>query len=110
MTFDINTITSLTGVTGAGRVTTSAADRLSMGATDQHAVELDVLPSSPPPELYDQFQVASDAYDRLAARGLQIQFNTRDGGGLNVNLRDSSGTEVKTLTASQALAVAAGWA
>ena len=72
-------------------------------------VELDSLPTSPPPEVAKAMAVASDAYDQLSATGHQIHFDfDRTGGGFAVELQDLNGNPLSTLSGSEALQIAGG--
>jgi hypothetical protein len=63
---------------------------------------------SPPPEVLDAIGVAADAWQRLTGSGHSLRFTPQGRGRVSVQVIDSSGATVGTLSASQALAVAAG--
>jgi hypothetical protein len=72
------------------------------------AVSLDTLPISPPPEIWQEIQVASEAADKLAASGRSLSFNVDPSTGrLLAAIHDSSG-RVRTLSPTMVLRLAAG--
>jgi hypothetical protein len=70
---------------------------------------LDAIPASPPPEVLDATGVAARAYDRLAAAGRQLHFETNaQTGHLSVQVLDSKNNVLGTVSASKLLELAAG--
>jgi hypothetical protein len=69
----------------------------------------DQLPESPPPEVTQAIEVASEAYEVLSATGQQVHFGLDPWArALEVELRDLHGNPLSTLSASDALQLAAG--
>lgn len=67
------------------------------------------LPESPPPEVRRAIEAASEAYDVLNATGQRVHFGfDQQGQAVAVELRDLDGNPLSTLTASDALQLAAG--
>ena len=93
------------GVAATTRAPAAAAQ--DMGAADD-AVNVDVLPSAPPPEVLDAIAAANSAGEQLAARGLRVSFGADTGGKLQVQLKDADGTTLSTLKPSDVLAIAEG--
>jgi hypothetical protein len=84
----------------------SAAAR---SAAAQSAVSLQTLPSSPPPEVFEQMAGAAQRYDELTAQGRELRFaRNEESGRTQIEVRDRQGRLVKTLSPAQALAIAAG--
>lgn len=80
-------------------------------ATDA-AVRVDLdssFPQTPPPEVTQAIDVASNAYDQLSATGQQLHFSVNTPtGGVAVELRDLDGNPLFTISASEALRIAGG--
>ena len=72
-------------------------------------VSLDTIPSSPPHEVLEQMASAAQVHGALSSQGRELRF-TRDqqSGRTRVEVRDRQGNVLKTLSAAQALEVAAG--
>lgn len=85
---------------GAGKATGAAAV--------PPAASLDAIPSSPPPEVLEQMTQAHQIYEQLAADGKSLHFDHDESGRATVELRDSSGTSLRTLSLAEALDLAAG--
>jgi hypothetical protein len=96
---------SITAPAGAGtRVPVS-----SPAASSQEAVNVDMIPSSPPPEVHDAIGVAAQSFEKLLASGREIGFGidptTRK---VIIEVRDTQGNLLWTAPASKALDIAAG--
>ena len=72
------------------------------------AASLDAIPSSPPPEVLEQMAQAHQIYEQLAADGKSLHFDHDESGPATVELRDSNGTSLRTLSLAEALDLAAG--
>jgi hypothetical protein len=73
------------------------------------AVDLDTLPISPPPEVWQEIQVAYQAANRLAASGQSLTFDVDPRTGrLIAAVHDPEGHTVRTLAPSAVLRLAAG--
>ena len=73
------------------------------------SVTVDTMPSSPPPEVLDAIATASDSFDRLSAANRRLHFGIdQPGGRVTVQVHDTEGNVLGTLSPSQALEVAAG--
>lgn len=67
------------------------------------------LPDSPPPEVRRAIEAASEVYDVLNATGQRVHFGfAQRGQAIAVELRDLDGNPLSTLSASDALQLAAG--
>jgi hypothetical protein len=70
---------------------------------------IEITRSSPPEEVLEQMAHADAINDRLRERGYQIGFAlSRDATCLQIELRDSGGTLLRTLSAEEAVEIAAG--
>jgi hypothetical protein len=72
------------------------------------AASVDAIPSSPPPEVLEQMAQAHRVYEQLAADGKSLHFGHDQAGRATVEMRDSSGAPLRTLSLSEALDLAAG--
>lgn len=72
------------------------------------AASVDAIPSSPPPEVLEQMAQAHRIYEQLAADGKSLHFDHDEAGRAMVELRDSNGTSLRTLSLAEALDLAAG--
>jgi uncharacterized FlaG/YvyC family protein len=76
---------------------------------DVDAVQLDMIPSSPPEELYDQIDAAASRVDELKAEGRELHFAFDDASKrVVVEVRDLKGNVLRTIPPSKALSVATG--
>ena len=99
-----------TAVAGAAGASTTDPDTSAVDAADDdQAVSVSALPASPPPELSDAIAAAADAYDQLAASGRSLHFALDPPTGrLTIQLQDSAGNVLSTLSPSQVLDAADG--
>lgn len=99
-----------TSVGPAGAARTGATET-SPTTESEAPVSLDTLPSSPPPEVVAQIQTAGANYESLRAQGYEVHYSydeqTRK---TTVQLRDGSGTILKTLSPAEAVDLAMGGA
>jgi hypothetical protein len=109
MSHEISNVTAAPPVAPVARPSRPAAASPAATSTSDDAVRVDTTPSVPPPEVMDQIASASAAYDRLTATGHQLHFavdqNTR---AVSIELHDTQGNVLGTLSPSQVLDVAAG--
>ncbi len=76
---------------------------------DDDAVQLDMIPSSPPPELYDQIDAAASRVDELKAEGRELHFSFDDASKrVQIEVRDLKGNVLRTIPPSKAISVATG--
>jgi flagellar protein FlaG len=76
---------------------------------DSDAVQLDMIPSSPPEELYDQIDAAASRVDELKAEGRELHFSFDNASKrVQIEVRDLKGNVVRTIPPSKALSVATG--
>jgi hypothetical protein len=72
-------------------------------------VSLDTFPSSPPRQVLDEISAAGAAYQRLRAQGRELVFSPDEQtGALTIKLRDQSGNDLRTVSPSEAIDIAAG--
>ena len=72
-------------------------------------VSLDTFPSSPPQQVLDEISAAGAAYQRLQAQGRELVFSPDEQtGALTIKLRDHSGNDLRTVSPSEAIDIAAG--
>jgi hypothetical protein len=93
---------------GAGDARRPCAAR-SASAPMTPSVSLRTFPSGPPPEVLDEMASAARVHDALRAQGRELHFAHDAGSGrMTVQVRDSSGHVLRTISPSEALEVAAG--
>jgi uncharacterized FlaG/YvyC family protein len=110
MSFNINSVPSAAAAQAAASQVSRAAPAASAASQpDDSAVHVDMIPSSPPPEVHDAMGVAADSYEKLrqANRHLSFQVDDRTGK-LTVEVHDLNGNLLFTVPASKALDIAGG--
>lgn len=76
---------------------------------DVDAVQLDMIPSSPPAELHDQIDAAAQRVDELKADGRELHFSFNEHSKrVEIQVRDLKGNVLRTIPPSHALAVISG--
>ena len=76
---------------------------------DVDAVQLDMIPSSPPEELYDQIDAAAMRVDELKSEGRELHFSfNEESKRVQIEVRDLKGNVLRTIPTSKALSVATG--
>jgi uncharacterized FlaG/YvyC family protein len=76
---------------------------------DVDAVQLDMIPSSPPQELHAQIDAAAQRVDELKADGRELHFSyNEESKRVQIEVRDLKGTVLRTIPPSKALSVATG--
>jgi hypothetical protein len=73
-----------------------------------HPSSLDLIPSSPPPEVLDAMTEADRVYESLHAEGCEVRFRLDSGHGVSIELIDHECHERVVLTPNQALELACG--
>jgi hypothetical protein len=95
-----------TSATRAGTHVPASSPRF---ASADEPVKVDMIPSSPPPEVHDAIGVAAQSYQKLFASGRELGFGidptTRK---VVIQVRDTQGNLLWTAPPSKALAIAAG--
>jgi flagellar protein FlaG len=73
------------------------------------AVQLDMIPSSPPAELHDQIDAAAKRVDDLQAEGRELHFSyNEESKRVQIQVKDLNGNVLRTIPPSKALSVATG--
>jgi hypothetical protein len=73
------------------------------------SVSLQTFPSRPPQEVLDEMASAARVHDALRAQGRELHFaHDPQSGRMTVQVRDSGGQVLRTISPSEALEVAAG--
>jgi hypothetical protein len=72
------------------------------------AASVQAIPSSPPAAVLEQMAQAHHIYEQLAAEGKSLHFDHDQAGRATVEMRDSNGAPLRTLSLSEALDLAAG--
>ncbi|MEA2458975.1 MAG: hypothetical protein QOC95_1947 [Thermoleophilaceae bacterium] len=78
------------------------------GAALDAAVNVNTLPSSPPPSVLDEMDKASRVADALRAQKRELHFEPTASGRVVVQVRDLDGNVIRTIPPAQALDIAAG--
>ena len=73
------------------------------------AVSVDAIPSTPPAELYEEMNAASQRVDQLRAEGRELHFSYDEHEGrVQIEVRDLEGKVIRTIPPSKLLDVAGG--
>ena len=72
------------------------------------AVAIEAARGGPPPEVLEQMAGASEIHAGLRRSGAALRFSGGEGEGLRIELWRDQGASMRTLTASEAVAIAAG--
>jgi uncharacterized FlaG/YvyC family protein len=108
MSFEVPPVSSSTSVPASAPVERTDKPQAANGK-DVDAVQLDMIPSSPPPELYDQIDAAAGRVDELKAEGRELHFAYNDTSKrVEIQVRDLKGNVLRTIPPSKALSVASG--
>jgi uncharacterized FlaG/YvyC family protein len=76
---------------------------------DSVAVQVDMIPGSPPPELHDEIDAASKRVDELRAEGRELHFSfDHQSQRVAIQVRDLDGNVLRTIPPSKALQVVSG--
>lgn len=96
-----------TSLAPSGAMRAVLAPQLSPLSESEAPVSLDTLPSTPPPDVVAQIQTAGANYESLRAQGYEVQYSyDEQARKTTVQLLDSSGTVVKTLSPAEAVELA----
>jgi uncharacterized FlaG/YvyC family protein len=108
MSFEVPPVSSSTPVPASAPVERTDKPQAANGK-DVDAVQLDMIPSSPPVELYDQIDAAANRVDELKADGRELHFSFDNSSKrVQIEVRDLKGNVLRTIPPSKALSVAAG--
>jgi len=79
------------------------------GLASEAPVSVDTFPTTPPPEVLDAMASAATAYAALKAQGLTVHYSyDSQAHRASAELRDGEGRVVRSLSPSEAVALAAG--
>lgn len=105
---------STSRATSVARISAARAalvQQTSATSESEAPVSLDTLPSTPPPEVISQIQTAGATYESLRAQGYEVHYGyDEQARKTTAQLRDASGTVVKTLSPAEAVDLAMGGA
>ncbi|HEY1597291.1 MAG TPA: flagellar protein FlaG [Thermoleophilaceae bacterium] len=90
--------------------TTQRTDKpLAATTREDDAVHVDMIPASPPAELHDQIDAASQRVDDLQAKGRELHFSLDESSKrVVIEVRDTKGNVLSTIPPSKALDVVSG--
>lgn len=109
MSFDIASVGRTPPTTGPAAAAQSSGSSASTSSTATDPVKVDMIPSSPPPEVQDAMGVAAQSYDNLQASGKGLHFKVDEATGkLTVEVHDQHGNLLFSVPASKALDIASG--
>ncbi|HEV7941314.1 MAG TPA: hypothetical protein VGP17_00785 [Solirubrobacteraceae bacterium] len=98
-----------TSLAPSGAMRALLAPQTSPLSESEAPVSLDTLPSTPPPDVVAQIQTAGANYEGLRAQGYEVHYSYDEQARKTiVQLLDSSGTVVKTLSPAEAVELAMG--
>jgi hypothetical protein len=108
MSFEVPPVSSTPAVPASAPV--ERTDKpYAVNGKDVDSVQLDMIPSSPPPELYGQIDAAADRVDELKAEGRELHFSfDHSSKRVQIEVRDLKGNVLRTIPPSKALSVATG--
>ncbi len=100
-------------VSGAEQVmpaqATRRTDKQVAATREDSAVQVDMIPSSPPAELHDQIDAAGQRVDELRSQGRELHFAyDKSTQRVQIQVRDLDGNVLRTIPPSKALEVASG--
>jgi hypothetical protein len=106
------TLTDVGPVEVSGRAAAQAPSRAPRQteavSSPQDAVQMDVIPSTPPPEVMDAIATAGAAYEQLQSSGRHIHFGLDESGRVQIELQDLKGQPISGLTPNAVLRAAEG--
>ena len=109
MSFDIASVGRTPPPTGPARTNASSGNAGTSSATTSDSVKVDMIPSSPPPEVQDAMGVAAQSYEKLQASSRGLHFKVDDATGkVIVEVHDPHGKLLFTVPAQKALDIAGG--
>jgi uncharacterized FlaG/YvyC family protein len=108
MSFEVPPVGSTSHVSAHSPVERTDKPQAANGK-DVDAVQLDMIPSSPPEELYGQIDAAAQRVDQLKSDGRELHFAYDNASKrVQIEVRDLKGNVLRTIPPSKALSVAAG--
>ena len=108
MSFEVPPVSSSASVPASAAASRTDKPQAANGK-DVDAVQLDMIPSSPPPEHHDQIDAASQRVDELKADGRELHFSFNEQSKrVEIQVRDLKGNVLRTIPPSKALSVATG--
>ena len=108
MSLEVPPVSSSAPVPAAAAVERTDKPQAANGK-DVDAVQLDMIPSSPPTELYHEIDAAAQRVDELKSEGRELHFAYNDQSKrVEIQVRDLKGNVLRTIPPSKALSVAAG--
>jgi uncharacterized FlaG/YvyC family protein len=108
MSFEVPPVGSTPHVSASSPVERTDKPQAANGK-DVDAVQLDMIPSSPPGELYGQIDAAAQRVDELKAEGRELHFAFDNASKrVQIEVRDLKGNVLRTIPPSKALSVATG--
>ena len=108
MSFEVPPISSGAAVPASDRVERTDKPQAANGK-DVDAVQLDMIPSSPPEELFDEIDSAARRADELEADGRELHFSYDNASKrVQIEVRDLKGNVLRTIPPSKALSVISG--
>jgi flagellar protein FlaG len=108
MSFEVPPVGSTPPVSPAAPVERTDKPQAANGK-DSDAVQVDMIPASPPEELYGQIDAAAKRVDELKAQGRELHFSFDHASKrVQIEVRDLKGNVIRTIPPSKALSVASG--
>ncbi|HEY2602605.1 MAG TPA: flagellar protein FlaG [Thermoleophilaceae bacterium] len=108
MSFEVPPVGGASSVPPAAPVARTDKPQAANGK-DSDAVQVDMIPSSPPEELYPQIDAASQRVDELKSDGRELHFSFDNASKrVQIEVRDLAGNVLRTIPPSKALSVATG--
>ena len=108
MSFEVPPVSSSASVPAPAAVERTDKPQPANGK-DADAVQLDMIPSSPPQELYDQIDAAAQRVNELRNDGRELHFSYNEQSKrVEIQVRDLKGNVLRTIPPSKALSVASG--
>ena len=109
MSFELPPLSGADQVLGAQPLQRTSKVQPTDKVESADAVRLDTIPSQPPSDLKAEMDRAAKRVDELKAEGRELHFALdKDTGRVVVEVRDLSGTVLRTIPPSKALEVASG--
>jgi uncharacterized FlaG/YvyC family protein len=109
MSFEVPPVSSTPPVLPASAPVERTDKPHAVNGKDDASVQLDMIPSSPPEELYGQIDAAADRVDELKADGRELHFSfDHSSKRVQIEVRDLKGNVLRTIPPSKALSVATG--
>jgi uncharacterized FlaG/YvyC family protein len=108
MSFEVPPVSSTPAVPASAPVERTDKPH-TVNGKDNDSVQVDMIPASPPAELYGQIDAAAQRVDELKAEGRELHFSFDDASKrVQIEVRDLKGNVLRTIPPSKALSVANG--